>query len=156
MTIRFFVLTLLLAGSAAVYGQSDSAAATGDSLPRVRRSMLSLAIGGQMSAALQYDCRFSPKNIRWFSADINLGFGGSDYGTGFYLGGTALFFPIRFKVTAVGGLAFAQTNEWGYWHFGGRYEGKKWLMTGLSYCSIIDNKKNSNIGGLQLQFGWRF
>lgn len=156
MHTRLFFLLLLFACTAPAAAQSDSAAAVPDSLPRIRRSMLSLAISGQMSAALQYDCRFSPKNVRWFSADVNLGFGGSEYGTGFYWGGTALFFPKRFKATAGGGLAFAQTNEWGYWHFGGRYEGKKWLMTGLSYFSIIDNKKNSNIGGLQLQIGWRF
>lgn len=156
MMIRFFILTLFMACSAAVFGQQDTATASGDSIPRIRRSMLSLPIGGQMEAALQYDCRFSPKNIRWFSADINLGFGGSDDGSGFYWGGTALFFPKRFKVTAGAGLAFAQTNEWGYWHVGGRYEGKKWLMTGLSVCSIIDNQPKGKKGGVQFQFGWRF
>lgn len=156
MTIRICVLTVFMVCSAAVFGQSDSAATRTDSLPRIRRSMLSLPIGGQMTAALQYDCRFSPANIRWFSADINLGFGGSDDGSGFYWGGTAVFFPKRFKVTAGGGLAFAQTNEWGYWGAGTRYEGKRGLMAGLNYFGIIDNQPAGEKGGLQFQFGWRF
>lgn len=156
MTIRFLFLTLFLPFATAAFGQSDSATVAADSLPRIRRSMLSLPIGGQMTAALQFDCRFSPKNIRWFSADINLGFGGSDDGTGFYWGGTALFFPKRFKLTAGGGLAFAQTNEWGYWQIGSRYEGKKGLMAGLNFSSIIDNQPIGKKGGVQLQLGWRF
>lgn len=157
MNFRPLFLLLLLTCCSCVYGQADTTSAgKNDSLPRIRRSALSVSIGGPLAGGIQYDCRFSFQKIKWLSADLNLGFGGSDYGTGFYWGGSALFFPKRLKLNAGGGLAFAQTGEWGYWLTGVRYETKKWFMTGLSYRGIIDNDPKHTGGGLQFLLGWRF